>query len=83
LKGREVITKSGDKTRLWMDKGIWQEALCLLESVLFYICENKEILVKNVIDRDTQVSFRRWLNDVDRTKWDLILNRINDFGLRV
>jgi hypothetical protein len=50
LRGRQVITKFGDKTRFWLDDWLNEGHLCVSEPNLFEICEDKNILVKNAKD---------------------------------
>jgi hypothetical protein len=46
---------------------------------LFDICNDKKILVIDVIKKNVQLDFRRWFSDDDRKKWDEILEKFQMF----
>jgi hypothetical protein len=55
--GRQVITKSSDKTRFWEDSWLENQPLCHIFLNLFDICDYKDIMVKKVLEVNTQLSF--------------------------
>jgi hypothetical protein len=69
MQGRQIITQSGDKTRFWEDSWLLETPLAISEPYLFDICNDKKILVIDVIEKNCQLDFRRWLSDDDRKKW--------------
>lgn len=63
LMGRQVITKSGDKTRFQKDCWLDNQPLCRINPELYDICDCKDIMVKNVMEANIQISFMRLLHD--------------------
>jgi hypothetical protein len=66
MQGRHIITQSSDKTRFWEDSWLLETTLAISEPYLFDICNDKNILVIDVIEKNAQLDFRRWLSDDDR-----------------
>jgi hypothetical protein len=73
MQGRHIITQSGDKTRFWENSWLLETPLAISEPYLFDICNDKKILVIDVIGKNAQLDFRRWFSDDDRKKWAEIL----------
>jgi hypothetical protein len=53
---RQVITKSGDKTRFWEDCWLDNQPLCRINPELYDICDCKDIMVKDVMEANVQIS---------------------------
>jgi hypothetical protein len=79
IQGRHIITRSGDKTRFWEDSWLLDTSLAISEPYLFDICNDKKILVIDVIKKNVQLDFRRWFSDDDRKKWAEILEKFQMF----
>lgn len=61
LRGRKLIVGNGDKTLLWKDCWLDGTPLCSKFSAIFELCNEKNITVKNFVDKAGELSFRRWL----------------------
>jgi hypothetical protein len=72
LQGRGVTFGRGNLTRFWLDPWLYKDPLVIFAPLLFEICENKEITVAHFLS-GTAISFRRWLYDDLRSKWNQIL----------
>jgi hypothetical protein len=46
---------------------------------LYDMCNDKNILVRDVIEKNAHLDFRRWLRDGDRRNWDKILEKLQVF----
>jgi hypothetical protein len=79
IQGRQVITRSGDKTRFWEDSWLFETPLAMSKPNLYDMCNDKNILVRDVIEKNAQLDFRRWLRDGDRRNWDKILEKLQVF----
>jgi hypothetical protein len=77
--GRQVITRSGDKTRFWEDPWIDEIPLAMSEPDLYDVCNDKYLLVQTVRERDGQLDFRRWLSDDNKSNWDKIMDKFQAF----
>lgn len=82
MQGRHIITQSGDKTRFWEDSWLLKTPLAISEPYLFDICNDKKILMIDVIEKNAQLDFRRWFGDDDRKKWAEILEKIQILNSR-
>jgi hypothetical protein len=69
LKGRQITTKCGDKSRFWLDSWVNERPLCTIDPELYEICDDKFILVKDARIKNWQLSFRRWLNNENEIRW--------------
>jgi hypothetical protein len=79
MQGRHIITQSGDKSRFWEDSWLLETPLAISKPYLFDICNDKKILVIDVIEKNAQLDFRRWISDDDRKKWAEILEKFQMF----
>ena len=61
LRGRIIQTADGKRTLFWKDVWLYNKPLCLLHPMLFDWCQNKNITVHNVLERNGRIPFNRWL----------------------
>jgi len=80
LQDRSVSIGNGSLTRFWLDPWVHKEPLSLSAPVLFELCENKNIIVAQVLN-GLQIIFRRWLFDDLRANWNNILQDTMNFQL--
>jgi hypothetical protein len=73
LQGRKKIVKNGKSTLVWKDTWLYSEPLSTTSPDLFKLCEQKDILVFQLIIGLVPVTFSRWLNDDLRNEWNKIL----------
>lgn len=69
LQGREVSIRSANMSRFWLDSWLYEEPLCVIEPVLFALCEKKTITVEQAV-RDDNITSRRRLHKDIRVKWE-------------
>lgn len=79
LKGRQITTKCGDKSRFWLDSWVNERPLCTIDPELYEICDDKFILVKDARIKNWQLSFRRWLNNENEIRWISICGDCENF----
>jgi hypothetical protein len=72
LQGRKKIVKNGKSTLVWKDTWLYSEPLSTTSPDLFKLCEQKDILVFQLIIGLVPVTFSRWLNDDLRNEWNKI-----------
>lgn len=80
LKGRTVKIGKGDVTLFWTDNWL-EEPLCYRASVLFELCNEKMITVKDFYSKGGVLTFRRWLPEVLYKQWIEIYGKISRIPL--
>lgn len=69
LRGRKVKPNSGEKTLFWTDPWSDDGPLCMKYSVLFELCNDKNVTIQKFRDNGGLLSFGRWLPTVLSDQW--------------
>ena len=80
LLGRDVSIKDGCYTRFWKDAWLYQQPLCEIAPVLFALCNLKDVMVDQVRNEVSIITFRRWLPEDLRLQWEKILSDVSTFN---
>lgn len=76
LKGRKMHANNGSNILLWTDPWSEGKALCAEYCVLYELCEEKTITLRNFWNKRGHLNFRRWLPDFLQVQWDNLRDRI-------
>ena len=79
LRGRKIQTKNGKKSLFWEDNWLHDKPLCIEHPVLFEFCENKEIIVHEVLSRRGHLTFSRWLTPLLFDEWLTLVDSVFSF----
>lgn len=82
LKGKHVVTNSGDKSRFWHESWINVDQQYITQLELYNICENKDILVKEAREINWQLPFRRWLEGTNEERREDICRKCENFEFK-
>jgi hypothetical protein len=70
LVGRKIKLGNGNICRLWKDSINNERPLCETYPVLFDICQEQDITVKDALDKDLIIPFRRTLRGDSLNRWN-------------
>lgn len=79
LQGRKMKINNGKATSVWRDSWLYDDPLCDLSPTLYKLCEQKDILVYQWLDKSVKITFSRWLTDDLRIEWGKILKDVEEF----
>lgn len=75
--------RDGKSTLFWPDAWLRNEPLNVLFPDLFKLCDQKDIMVADVLNNLDSITFRRWLTDDLRSWWELIIKESSDVQLGI
>lgn len=77
-----IRIRYGHKRRFLSDTWLYDVPICNISSVLFILCEQKNVSVADVKSGKVQISFSRWLTSELQTCWNHIVSDAIDFHLQ-
>lgn len=82
IEGGQIHTRSGDKTSFWEDPWLCEMPLAISDLELYDICNDKDIHVMEIREKNDQLDFRRWLCEDGRASWNKILEKFHTFDFQ-
>lgn len=82
IEGRQIDTRSGDKTSFWEDPWHCEMPLAISDPELYDICNDKDILVMEIREKNDQLDFRRWFCEDGGARWYKILEKFHTFDFQ-
>lgn len=76
LRGRKIKPNRGEKTLFWTDSWSNEGPLCMQYSVLFELCNDKNITIQKFRDNGGLLSFRRWLPTMLHDQWEEVRYKV-------
>jgi len=80
LKGRSLKVNNGKNTLFWEDSWLNNQPLCIRAPFLYDLCNEKFITVHQVLHKNGQLDFRRWLSPFLFDLWIQILNEVYSYN---
>jgi hypothetical protein len=81
MAGRKVGVGNGDICRLWKDHFIGTSPLCEQFPVLFDLCQSQDISLKDALDLNLAIPFRRILCGQNLEAWNNIKTKLLELNL--
>ena len=82
LPGKGVQIKNGCQTRFWLDPWLYKDPLSIVASLLFHLCEYKEVNVDKVKKMVIFVSLLEDGYQRSKSSWDKIWKDVKSFQLK-
>jgi hypothetical protein len=83
LRGRQIITKNGKLTLIWKDKWLHDQPLCIVALVLFEWCKEKNVIVNQLLMKNGQLQFNRWLPPIFFEQWLNIIDKVYNYEFNI
>jgi len=80
LRGRKILTKNGKNSLFWEDSWLKEQPLCINHPVLYDLCDEKGITVYEVLRRNGEFNFSRWLPPFLFDEWLTVVDNVFSYN---